>query len=549
MLKKLASVKNFALAIGLWGGFFLYLWLHLVRETPEGLHVGAAYMWGDWALHYIISSVAAYRPLSCWFTNHPVFLNHPFDYPFVVDFISGLLLRSGFSIGDSFLLPTIVMMMAFLIAIYLFSLTLTASGSRSFIILSLLLLNGGMGFVNVVLDWFSTPDYWQRFPEHLYSHWPERGFHFGNMTITEFLPQRAFLLGLPITLFIVSRLLRAGQSEVGLKPYGSIALGLLAGSLLFVHPHSYLFIVFFSIFLVCRYPNKVKTWLLYAAGAGVPSGIWWSFMHHQSAGGFFQWHPGWIAYEPENGQLGFVWFWFLNWGLFLPLAIIGSLRYKLYRQPVVLFGFILFFICNLIKFQPWSWDNTKLFTYSYLFLAIPVAHVLTELLSKRKVHFKIAASLLFLSLTLSGAIDLFGIIKRSDPGFMMYSKEDMELAAEVRKQTDPCDIILTSTDHHHWLPALTGRQILMGYAGWVASYGIDFGTREKDLRTMYQGGPVALDLMKQYGVKYALIGPKEIADFVPNQQYFDEQFSKVFSLNGTRLYRVAAPSISGTTPQ
>ena len=534
---KFGSFKSFALTLLLWGGFFTYLWMSVVHDAPDGLRIGAAYMWGDWALHYIVSSVAAFRPMSCWFTNHPVYLGNRFDYPFVVDFISGLLQREGAALGSSFLWPSIALMFVLLSAIYLFSQRITKSGIRSFLALSLLFLNGGLGFVDIIMDWSATPNFWQQFPQHIYSHWPERGYQYGNMTITEFLPQRAFLLGMPIGLFLIAQLVRMSNRPTSSKPIAGVLIGILAGCLLFIHPHSYLVIVLFSAFIVISRPTKWRAWVRYGIGAIMPSLIWWFGMHNHS-GGFFEWYPGWMAYEPGSGNLGFLPFWFLNWGLFLPLAVLGTIRFKLYRDPVVIFGYVLFILCNFIKFQPWSWDNTKLFTYSYLFLAIPVAFAVAEFLFARNRAIKFVGVMLLLSLTLTGIIDLFGIIKNSSPGYMMYSQEEFAMAAEVKSKTDACDVILTSTDHHHWLPALTGRQILMGYPGWVASYGVNYGERDKDIHAMYDGAPNARALMNQYQIKYALISGKELPEYKPNQAYFEQNFPVVFELNGAKLYRI-----------
>jgi hypothetical protein len=540
-LQKFKWLKGYLFVLATWGSFFTYLWLQLVQEGPDGLRIGSAYVWADWALHYIVASVAAYRPISCWFTNHPVYLNQMFDYPFVVDFISGLLQRFGTSLGNSFLIPSIIGSLLFVSVIYLFNWGQSKSSYISFTALTLLLLNGGLGFFEIIQEWGRTPHFWQSFPQRLYSQWTDKGYFFGNMTLTEFLPQRAFLLGLPIALIIINSLLKLPARPSRNVKATIAGLGLLAGSLLFIHPHSYLVIVMFSVFLTLMRPRSYRSWIVYAVGAFLPSLIWWtSFHQHGASSGFFTWTPGWMASEPQSGNLGFFKFWFLNWGLFLPVAIWGSLRYRMYRNPVVLFGFILFAICNFVQFQPWSWDNTKLFTYSYLFLALPVAQSIYHLCVDSKWYSKICGTILFLSLILTGAVDIIGILKKANPGYLMYSSSEMALASAVRSKTNACDVILTATDHHHWLPALTGRQILMGYAGWVASYGMDYSAREKDIRTIYSGTNQSLELLRHYTVQYVLIGPKERMEFTPNQSFFDTDphFELILTQDNDRLYRV-----------
>ncbi len=537
---KFKWLKGYIFALATWGGFFTYLWLRLVQEGNNGLRIGSAYVWADWALHYIISSVAAYRPMSCWFTNHPVYLNQMFDYPFVFDFISGFLQRSGTSLGNSFLIPSIIGSLLFVSVIYLFNWVQSKSSQVSFIVLTVLLLNGGLGFFDMLREWQQTPHFWQLFPQRLYSQWTEKGYFFGSMTLTEFLPQRAFLLGLPLSLIIINSLLKFPSKPNQMDKVKIVAFGLLAGSLLFIHPHSYLVIVMFSIFLTLIRPFSYRSWLFYAGGAFLPSIIWWSWFHQHGSGEFFRWTPGWMAYESQSGNLGFFKFWFLNWGFFLPAAIWGSVRFRLYRNPIVLFGFILFAVCNFVQFQPWSWDNTKIFTYSYLFLAIPVAQIIYHLCIESRWHSKICGVILFLSLILTGVLDIAGILKKAQPGYLMYSASEMVLAAAVRSKTNACDIILTGTDHHHWLPALTGRQILMGYAGWVGSYGMDYSSREKEIRTMYSGTKQSLELLEHYRVEYVLIGRRERQEFTPNQPFFDTDphFELILGQDNERLYRV-----------
>ena len=69
----------------------------------------------------------------------------------------------------------------------------------------------------------------------------------------------------------------------------------------------------------------------------------------------------------------------MNWGLLLPLALWGTIQMRDYRHPMVIGGWVLFALCNIIRFQPWNWDNSKLLTWSYLMLIIPVVRVLSYL--------------------------------------------------------------------------------------------------------------------------------------------------------------------------
>ncbi len=40
----------------------------------------------------------------------------------------------------------------------------------------------------------------------------------------------------------------------------------------------------------------------------------------------------------------------------------------------------------------------------------------------------------------------------------------------------------------------------MGYRGWLWTYGINYGPREKDISSMYSGGKNSKDLLKKYNI-------------------------------------------------
>ena len=53
---------------------------------------------------------------------------------------------------------------------------------------------------------------------------------------------------------------------------------------------------------------------------------------------------------------------------------------------------------------------------------------------------------------------------------------------------DPRDaVLLTGGRPNDPLLTIAGRTAVMGYAGWLNSYGTDFGSRPDDIHTMYAG--------------------------------------------------------------
>ena len=85
-------------------------------------------------------------------------------------------------------------------------------------------------------------------------------------------------------------------------------------------------------------------------------------------GTFFGWEFGW-----DHGETAIGWFWFVNTGLFIPLAVLGLLLAgaspPLASRSLLLFtaAFLAWFIVpNVMKLAPWVWDNIKVLFYWFV---------------------------------------------------------------------------------------------------------------------------------------------------------------------------------------
>ena len=130
------------------------------------------------------------------------------------------------------------------------------------------------------------------------------------------------------------------------------------------------------------------------------------------AGSFFAWEVGW-----DHGQENPVLFWFMNTGFFIPLLLIAILmRGEGYLVPKRLLLFYLpftlcFIVPNLIKMAPWIWDNIKVLYYWWLASAPLVALLLARLWHQGRTR-RVLAVVLFVCVTLAGALDVAGIAMR-----------------------------------------------------------------------------------------------------------------------------------------
>jgi uncharacterized membrane protein len=84
---------------------------------------------------------------------------------------------------------------------------------------------------------------------------------------------------------------------------------------------------------------------------------------------------------------------------------------------------------------------------------------------------------------------------------------------------------------------LTGRQSLMRYSGHLSSHGIDYRGREADVKTIYQGGPQADQLLAKYGVDYVLVSKEETSSMSVNNNYFNK-FPVIAETGNAKVYKV-----------
>jgi uncharacterized membrane protein len=134
--------------------------------------------------------------------------------------------------------------------------------------------------------------------------------------------------------------------------------------------------------------------------------------------------------------------------------------------------------------------------------------------------------LLFAVMTGTGAAA--SVYRELRLSWLMFSREDLELADFVRAHTRKDALFLTSDKHNNPVACLSGRRILMGYRGWLWSHGIDYHPREQDIMAIYSGSETAHDLLIRYGIDYVLIEQDKVADFHENVGFFAAHFQPVY---------------------
>jgi uncharacterized membrane protein len=100
-------------------------------------------------------------------------------------------------------------------------------------------------------------------------------------------------------------------------------------------------------------------------------------------------------------------------------------------------------------------------------------------------------------------------------------------------------VFLVAPEHNEPVPTLGGRRVVVGYAGWLWTYGLsDWATRTNDARRMLAGDPATPALLRRYGVNYVVVGPPEVSSFGARAAYWDQVGHRVYSNGSYTVYRI-----------
>ena len=537
--------KTIIILFSTWGVYFLILWPRIISLKPTGLYAGHVNVWSDWALHIGLASIFAYKSPQFWFAYHPMYAGGQLTYPFLTDFLSGMLMRLGLSMPLAFIIPSIIFTVLLLLGMYLLLYLVLRSKVKAILAISLFFLSSGLGFVNFIKDFLNNPNLGLFLsPLKDYSALGDYQWYAGNVVVGLLVPQRPFLLGMTLAIWILTGFLYVflkKEKEGRLDKTILIISGILAGVLPIIHPHTFIVVVIISGLLSLSLIKKWKFLLYYI----IPAGIFSTFLYFKFIWGgvenwkhFFVWFPGWTI---KGGFVQWIMFWLHTWGAMIPLAVFGwfilKKKFPLLIQIFFLSFFIIFIFGNLFLIQPIPWDNSKLFFWAYFGFSALAASALLWCWKKKFIG-KILAIILTFILISTGTLELIRLQRISHNQIQETSADDIQLGLQIRAKTDPLAIFLTDTSHNHFVMVWGNRPILMGYTAWVLNFGFLYQQREKDIYTMYQGGLLADDLLKKYKVSYVVIGPGEIYNMHANENYFSSKFPIAFQNQSYRIYDV-----------
>jgi hypothetical protein len=565
------------------------LWLAFQRamiELPEGIYTGVLNNFGDLPFH--LSVITSFAFGNNWPPEDPTYAGVRFTYPFLTDFVSAIFVRCGASLRQSMFIENFVVALAFVGLLERWAFVMVRDRLAAVLTPVLVLLNGGLGWV---LLWKASSGNQQNFTDILNSLppsltvIPDTTWRWGNALSALLIPQRGFLLGLPLAVIIFTQWWLAGEKpsalgkgEQGKRGKGGwekrekkgskrkskseapstrlaplpgfpispsvrrmIAAGIVAGLLPLVHAHSFVVVMAVGSFIALL-QRRWLPWLaffLVASIVALPQ-MWWS-THHSAvnAAKFFEWQYGW-----DRGKEDAIWFWFKNSGIFIPLTI-AALFWRDKTGPLAprkLLLFLLpfslcFVVPNVLKMAPWIWDNIKVLFYWWLASAPLVALLLARLWKQGPVK-RVIAVLLFGCVTAAGAWDVAGIVLRTT-NYQIFNADGIAFAESIKQGTAPRALVMHAPVHNHPV-FLTGRRSLMGYPGHIWTHGLEFAERESEIRRVYGGAPDAGAILRKYGVAYAVLSRLERNMMNVNEEFFS-RFELVGEVGEYRLYKITQP--------
>ncbi|MGH9754378.1 MAG: hypothetical protein ACREA2_16485 [Blastocatellia bacterium] len=579
-----------------WVALLAWLFSRVVMFYPDGMHTAPANNYGDLPFHFsVITSFAYGENLP---PQNPIFAGMKFTYPFLIDFLTAFFIRCGADWRSAFFVENIALALALVRLIETLTLKIFNNIAAARIAPVIFLFNGGLGFINFFREFRAQSDGLFNFLSHLPKTYTMNAelalassnvpLRWGNIFTTLLIPQRSMLFGLPFVALIIALWWMAVEERRGdgetegrkdggterrrergterqrdrnnpslhlsvppsLRPSISpslrlsvppslrrrylLAAGILAGMLPMLHAHGFFSVMIASALMALLF-RSIDWIAFFAPVAALATPQAWYLSGTQVRNELFKPLETWWEAGDSNPLL----FWMVNAGAFILLLLAALLVRKIttFRQVRFYLPFALWFILpNFIALAPWTWDNIKMLIYWSLASTPFVAMAMAYLFARRFIVARVAALILFIALTFSGALDVARALSPVE-NVVLFGRAELEVAALLREKTPPRALILHAPIHNS-VVALSGRQSVMGYPGHLWTHGIPFESRENDLKTIYGGGAQVIEPLSRLGVDYVIVGLAERGRLKTDEINFGSLYPVVIDHAGYQVYRV-----------
>ena len=522
------------LYVALGGAFLAAVFDRAIVDADGGIATGVDHNLGDLTFHLAI--VNGFVRGGNFPPEHPELAGVRLTYPFGVDLAAALAVAAGASPREAFLVQDLALAFACAFLLWRFTLRVTGDGRAALVTPPLVFLSGGLGWFWFLRDAGERPGSLAALLLALprdYTMIDAAGIRWGNALTTLLVPQRAFLLGLPLFLVVATLWWDAlHETDAPAARRLMLGAGAVAGLLPLAHAHG--FVVLASVAgLQALVSRRWGLWIRWALGAGVvalPQIAWMARGSSTAGGRFVAVHVGW-----DHGTAHPLVAWTLDLGVFLVLWLLALAARRVVRAEVVRFlaPFALWLLVpNLLRLSPWIWDNVKFLFYWYV-AAAPLAAGALAWVSRRGRLGPLAAVVLLLAATAAGALDAWRYASRSRL-HVLFDRDAVAIADAIARVAPPRALIL----HYPTFnapPLLSGRRSLLGYPGHIWSQGLDASNRLALVQAVYAGRAHPAYLPEPRP-DYILDGPQE-RQLEPNQPAL-ARFPVVVEHGPYRLRRV-----------
>ncbi|PZS28391.1 MAG: hypothetical protein DLM61_14905 [Pseudonocardiales bacterium] len=482
-------------------------WTHsLVRDSTGVYSAGST--WADFGLHAaVISHLAVFDRMPL---DLPVASGAHLTYPFLVDFLSALYLRDGWSLHFSLFLPGVLLALAVCQLLLSFSLRLFGHVGAAVGGLTLFLLMGSAAGLRLAYaDWQhsgrSLTDFLSDLPRDYTVLGPENG-QVTNLVTTTLLPQRAVLFGFGVGLTVL--ILLHVARDAGDRRYLLVS-GALIGLLPMAHPHTFIVCGAVLVALTVEAALRLRRlpWGHLAAGGGaivlaVPQLAWQQLANGGGTGGRLR--LGWAVGDGES-----IWaFWWTNFGLMgvlfvaLPFLLLrpGWRHYLVWYLPFL----AILAATQVYAFQPFEYDNLKLINYVYLMASLLAGFLVVQ--ACRESRWNLA---LLLPIGLIVAIPgMLSVTHEFQDRTQFAANADVALAGWVRATTAPDAVFIGADRPGQPVATLGGRSVVLGYRGWLYSYNLPYADREAAVSAALKGH-IDDPMVRKFHPNYLLVAAEE----------------------------------------
>ncbi len=256
----------------------------------------------------------------------------------------------------------------------------------------------------------------------------------------------------------------------------------------------------------------------------------WTFQQAQGeqfTRGYFNW---------ANQDDLYVFFYIKNIGIVLILAVMALFFSKIINYFIILPVFAIWFVAELIVFQPNVYDNNKLLYIAYLFMCMGAASYLAD--AVKMARSRAAGAVLSCTVLFLGSISaILTMYREYISDYQLYSKDSIAMCRYIEENTEPEDIILTDTRYNNEVAALTGRNIVCGSGTFLYFHGLQYYGQEAAVSEMFQN-PWNTELFSQYNVKYIYVSNSERNNYnITSDDIFLENAELVHQEGDVCLYR------------